>query len=38
LPAHDTLNALDTNLFKARFSAWVEALRDDDPEIIAIDG
>ena len=42
LPSHDTLNdvinALDAALFKACFTAWVETLRDSDPDIIAIDG
>lgn len=42
LPSHDTLNdvmnALDAELFKACFSAWVEALRDGDPDVVAIDG
>jgi predicted transposase YbfD/YdcC len=42
LPSHDTLNdvinGLDADLFKACFASWVDALRDDDPEIIAIDG
>ena len=42
LPAHDTLNdvinALDTDLFKTCFTSWVEALRDKDPDVIAIDG
>jgi hypothetical protein len=42
LPSHDTLNdvinALDADVFKACFTAWVEALRDSDPEVIAIDG
>jgi len=42
LPSHDTLNdvmnALDGDLFKACFSAWVEALRDGDPDVVAIDG
>jgi predicted transposase YbfD/YdcC len=42
VPSHDTLgdviNALDPELFKACFLAWVEGLRDQDPEIIAIDG
>ncbi len=42
LPAHDTLNdvikALDPELFQECFSAWVESLRDDAPDIIAIDG
>ena len=42
IPAHDTLNdvinALDPELFKTCFSAWVEALRSAEPDIIAIDG
>lgn len=42
LPSHDTLNdvinALDGALFKACFTAWVDALRDGAPDIIAIDG
>jgi predicted transposase YbfD/YdcC len=42
VPAHDTLNdvinALDPELFKACFMTWVEGLRDQEPEIIAIDG
>ena len=42
VPAHDTLNdvinALDPELFKNCFAAWVESLRDGDPDIIAIDG
>ena len=42
LPSHDTLgdvvNALDPEVFKSCFMAWVEGLRDDGPEIIAIDG
>jgi predicted transposase YbfD/YdcC len=42
LPSHDTLNdivnALDADLFKACFAGWVEALRDDAPDIVAIDG
>jgi predicted transposase YbfD/YdcC len=42
LPSHDTLNdvinALDPDLFKACFASWVEALRDGDPDVIAIDG
>lgn len=42
IPAHDTLNdvinGLDADLFKACFANWVEALRDGDPEIVAIDG
>jgi len=35
---NDVINALDANLFKSCFTSWVEALRDDDPEVIAIDG
>ena len=42
IPAHDTLNdvvnALDPDLFRTCFTNWVETLRDQDPEIIAIDG
>ncbi len=42
LPSHDTLNdvvnALDAQLFQACFSRWVEGLRDDRPDIVAIDG
>lgn len=42
IPAHDTLNdvinALDPALFKECFTAWVDALRDTGPDIIAIDG
>lgn len=47
IPAHDTLNdvinALDPDLFKACFSAWVEGLRDQPPEavcpeVVCIDG
>ncbi len=42
LPAHDTLNdvvnALDADLFKACFMAWVESLREAEPDLIAIDG
>lgn len=42
IPSHDTLgdviNALDPELFKACFLSWVEGLRDQEPEIIAIDG
>ena len=42
LPSHDTLNdvmnALDAELFKACFTAWVEALRDGQPDVVAIDG
>jgi predicted transposase YbfD/YdcC len=42
IPSHDTLNdvinALDPNLFSACFVAWVEGLREDEPDIVAIDG
>jgi predicted transposase YbfD/YdcC len=42
IPAHDTLNdvinELDAELFKTCFSTWVETLREQDPDIIAIDG
>ena len=42
IPSHDTLNdvmnALDPVLFKACFAAWVEGLRESEPDIIAIDG
>jgi predicted transposase YbfD/YdcC len=42
IPSHDTLcdviAAIDPDLFKACFLAWVEELRADMPEIIAIDG
>jgi predicted transposase YbfD/YdcC len=42
IPSHDALNdlvnALDPELFKTCFTSWVATLRDDDPEIVAIDG
>ncbi|WP_079640346.1 ISAs1 family transposase [Sphingopyxis flava] len=42
IPAHDTLNdvmnAIDEELFKSCFASWVETLREQDPDIIAIDG
>jgi predicted transposase YbfD/YdcC len=42
VPSHDALNdvfnALDAELFRQCFTAWVATLRDADPEIIAIDG
>ncbi len=42
IPSHDTLNdvmnALDPGLFCECFTAWVEGLREDAPDIVAIDG
>jgi predicted transposase YbfD/YdcC len=42
IPAHDTLNdvinALPAEAFSECFVNWVENLRDDDPDIVAIDG
>ena len=42
IPSHDTLcdvfAALNPELFKSCFLAWINGLRDDDPDIIAIDG
>jgi predicted transposase YbfD/YdcC len=42
IPSHDTLNdtlnALDGELFARCFSAWVEGLREVEPDILAIDG
>ncbi len=42
IPSHDTLNdmmnALDPELFKTCFTAWVEGLREKEPDTIAIDG
>ncbi|HEV7369747.1 ISAs1 family transposase [Arenibaculum sp.] len=42
IPSHDTLgdviNALDPELFKHCFLEWAAGLRDDEPEVIAIDG
>jgi predicted transposase YbfD/YdcC len=42
IPSHDALNdlvnALDPELFKACFTSWVATLREDDPDIIAVDG
>lgn len=41
LPAHDTLNdvinGLDGDLFKDCFTNWVDALRDGEPDTIAVD-
>jgi predicted transposase YbfD/YdcC len=41
-PSHDTLGAvlggLDPDLFKACFTAWVEELHEQEPEVVAIDG
>lgn len=42
IPSHDTLNdimnALPSDLFRECFSRWVAALREVDPDIVAIDG
>ena len=42
IPSHDTLNdvmnALPGGLFHEMFAAWVEGLREDAPDIVAIDG
>ena len=42
IPSHDTLNdvlnALDPELFSACFIAWVDGLREDEPDIVAFDG
>jgi hypothetical protein len=42
LASHDTLNdivnALDPQLFQACFARWVEGLRDELPDVVAIDG
>lgn len=42
IPSHDTLNdvmnALPAPLFAACFTAWVEDLREAEPDIVAIDG
>lgn len=42
VPSHDTLNdvmnALPTELFVECFTNWVDSLRDDGAEIVAIDG
>ena len=42
MPSHDTLGeviaALDPELFKACFAAWVEGLREAEPDLVAIDG
>ncbi len=42
IPSHDTLcdvfAALDPDLFRACFLAWIEDLRDDAPDVVAIDG
>ena len=41
IPSHDALNdvinGLDAEVFSQCFSAWVESLRDKDPEIVAVD-
>jgi len=42
VPSHDTLGAviaaLDPEPFKACFAAWVEGLRETEPDLVAIDG
>jgi predicted transposase YbfD/YdcC len=42
IPSHDTLcdviAAIDPAVFKTCFMAWVEELRDDGPDVIALDG
>ena len=42
IPSHDTLNdvmnGIDAELFKLCFAAWVDTLRDGQPDIIAVDG
>ena len=42
VPSHDTLGevigVIDPELFKACFTSWVEGLREDEPDIVAIDG
>lgn len=42
VPSHDVLNdlinALDPEMFKTCFSAWIEDLREAEPDLIAIDG
>lgn len=42
VPSHDTLNdvinALPGDAFSECFVTWVESLREDDPDIVAIDG
>ena len=42
VPSHDTLcdiiAAIDPDMFKTCFLAWVEGLRDEMPDVIAIDG
>jgi putative N-acetylmannosamine-6-phosphate epimerase len=32
------IKALDADLFKTCLTSWVKALRNEDPDIIAIDG
>src|SRR4051794_24375857 len=42
VPSHDTpgaaIAALDPGLFEACFAAWVEGLRETEPDLVAIDG
>lgn len=32
------IRVVDPELFKASFTSWVEGLREDEPDIVAIDG
>jgi predicted transposase YbfD/YdcC len=42
VPSHDTLGeviaTLDPEAFKACFAAWVEGLREAEPDVVAVDG
>jgi hypothetical protein len=42
IPSHDALNelmnALNPALFSECFVTWVNSLRDDEPDIVAVDG
>jgi predicted transposase YbfD/YdcC len=42
IPSHDTLGevirVVDPELFKAAFTSWVEGLRENEPDIVAVDG
>lgn len=35
---NDVINGLDAEMFSQCFSSWVESLRDDLPDVVAIDG